>query len=498
MSHDAWASFSTIELARDCMQQPQHWFAAAPPWPYQTFAVRDPSSGWPYPDGALELERTQGPAQQHVFAVEFKRVNEGLHGILTGLGQAQAYLRKGFPASVLVLPESYDTHPDPGAYAASVLDHVAPNAPVAVFTYRDPDLGSVSPFANRLTCRRGAGFDINAPPAPPGLVAVQGGRSSTQWAQVREGSTTPDVLFKYLQSSREVVGRTPSPPVIRAELRRAVAHFRRRGRPQDDPANYLSDTTGGPAFKDVVRRHFWFSHVLTANVQRLFQRQGNSFIPDTSPTLLLQWDGSPMVFFGARADSIKQRLAGELTAGTTVEADAWVAFARNIKRRAHSFCVDVEAGLRAIGFIDADGRMTPLGFRFLSSCERAGGANNPQPRAILRWALLTHGDFLALLHYVHAISDEVFRRNEFSFVDRTATRPRFNSRAYRDHLIDELAGTLRVAATSARRPGRRRPPLEGEFITLRKLDLVQGFRPGVGLEINWAAVHGALEAGEGW
>ena len=35
-------------------------------------------------------------------------------------------------------------------------------------------------------------------------------------------------------------------------------------------------------------------------------------------------------------------------------------------------------------------------------------------------------------------------------------------------------------------------PLEAEFITMRKLGLVGSIRMGIGLEINWPAVHAAL------
>jgi len=200
-----------------------------------------------------------------------------------------------------------------------------------------------------------------------------------------------------------------------------------------------------------------------------------------------------MVFFASRSDSIKQKVVRALNAAAITPETAWEQFAANIRNRAHQYREDVDSGAEAAGFIDVDGQMTELGFRFLNACERTRSANNPQPIAILRRALLVEGDLLAFLHYVHSISDQAFRRDELRFVDRDQMR--FQSFEYRVHLLDELSETLQVAARSRRRPGRQRPPLEGEFITLRHLGLVGNFRIGIGLEINWPAVYGAIEMG---
>ena len=498
MSHDAWAAFSAIELARDCLGTPANWFAATPPWQYQTYATRDPNSGWPQPDGAVEISQVPSGAS-HLVAVEFKRTNEGIHGVLTGLGQVQAYLRKGFSASVLVLPAEYENLEDPGAYVSSVLSHTAPEAPIGVFTYEVPDLNAVSPFFGRLRCDRTLRFDPQQALEAPGQ-ALTAGRQRTQWAHVREGSTVPDPLYRYLRLTYDLdaSSRTEYQPEILTDLREAV----RRIESDADPVYFLSNTSRTRprrALADKAWRRFWFDFVVTPEVQRIWRHEGTVRVLDTSPTRLLRWDGEPMVFF-ARAGTSKAKICSQLIDQKISAGQAWESYAQNIKERAHQFREDVDSCAEAAGFIDADGRLTDLGFRFVTACDRAQSANSPQPLAILRWALLTNGGFLPLLHYIHSISDQAFRADQLRFVrvpDATQLRerPQFQSVEYRHFLFDELANTLRVAGRSAQRGGRARPPLEGEFITMRKLGLIGNFRLGVGLEINWPAVHEALDAG---
>ena len=489
MSHDAWAAFSAIELARDCQSAPRNWFATEPAWEYQTYATREPRVGWPQPDGALEITRLTDNVRQLV-AVEFKRVNEGVHGVLTGLGQVQAYLHKGFSASVLVLPRSYENLPEPGQYVRSVLEQNAPGVPVGVFSYDAPDLSASSPFAGRLTCHKPSSLAFAGAPGAVPRDTQRAGRQRTQWAHVREGSTVPDPIYRYLVATRDTAARSEEAPNIRQDLVAAA----RRLNPTADPVFFLSNTSEreGRVVADRAWRRFWYHYVLTPEVQELWRVEGGTRVWSSAPTRLVQWNGDPIVFFAARADSIKQRLARDVSRGMA-EENAWDAFAKNIRERAHQYREDIDSGAEAAGFIDSDGRMTELGFRFLSTCDRAGGANNPQPIAILRRALLVEGGLLALLHYVHAISEDAFRADVRRFADQTQLR--FQSVPYREFVFAQLADKLRVAARSALRSGsRRRPPLEGELITLRHLGLVGGFRLGVGLEIKWPAVFGAVES----
>jgi len=62
-------------------------------------------------------------------ALEYKRPNEGLHGVLTALGQSLAYLEKGYNGSVIVIPKEYESHRAPGEHLERVLQKTAPTVP---------------------------------------------------------------------------------------------------------------------------------------------------------------------------------------------------------------------------------------------------------------------------------------------------------------------------------------------------------------------------------
>ena len=135
--------------------------------------------------------------------MEFKRPNEGLHGVLTAMGQSHAYLRKGYVGAVMVIPDAYAGFSDTGNYVRDVLDLTSRSPAIGVFTYSRPDMSKVSPFANKLTLHRP--FQIDA--AAPVVSARPPSRTETQWAHVREGSTDPDAFFKYLQAVKLLGGR---------------------------------------------------------------------------------------------------------------------------------------------------------------------------------------------------------------------------------------------------------------------------------------------------
>ncbi len=493
MSHDTWASFSTTELARDCLVRSENWFSIQPSWDYQSFATRDPSSGWPYADGAVDIVPLGG-GENRTVAVEFKRRNEGIHGILTGIGQSISYLHKGFWGSILVVPNSYETLANPGLYIRNVLETAELNSSIGVFTYEEPDLTQVSPFLDRLTCVKPLDLDFTRTPRS-GADRIQVGRQKTQWAHVREGSTTPDTLFRFLGAILSASNQAGAifDPSISDELRRAVETIS----PGASPAHYLSNTPEDRISRplaDYAWRRFWFTYVLTSDVQEIWICNGGTKSVSASPTLLKQWNGDPMVFF-ARRGTVKSSYVNEINAGTLSEAEAWIKFAKNIRDRAHQFREDIDSGAEAVGFVDRDGRLTDSGFRYLTVCDRAGFSDAPQALQLLRQALLAEGAYLALLHYIHSISEQCFEGNplEFSSLRADGISRNFESVPYRNHLIDELTNNLRVAGSSRTRGGRARPPLEAEFITLRKLGLIGGFRVGLGLEINWPAVHNALD-----
>ena len=106
MSHDLEAAYASSEVA-DLLTQNQNIFFGGmgnnSPW--SIYAMREGSNQWPLADGVLLAENTNHSDIKIAF--EYKRPNEGVHGILTALGQSFAYLEKGYNASIMVIPEKY-------------------------------------------------------------------------------------------------------------------------------------------------------------------------------------------------------------------------------------------------------------------------------------------------------------------------------------------------------------------------------------------------------
>lgn len=480
MSHDIWASFATAELAKHFGAYPAHCFATPPPARSLSVFVGGRGRAWPFEDGAIVVE---SGTTRYKIAVEFKRQNEGLHGMLTAMGQSLAYLHKGSSGSLIVIPRRYSSYLRPGDYVREVVDVAVGRPTVGVFTYEDPDTTKASPFAGKLRCERP--LEVDASPAA--AMTVTAGVAETQWMHVREGSTTPSAFFKYLQTAKILAAGTP--PSIGVTLPRELRDAVRRINPTADPYRYLSYTVG-TTLHDEVWRHFWLHYVFTEEVMPIWEprRTGTYQVNDVS-TRLQQADGtSPMKFFSGKANSIKNRLVANLNAGRTTEDAAWEVFAGNVRRRAHSFREDVDSGLEGMGLLESDGRPTDLGYRFVDACERTGDPHAGTPRAMLGAALIKNGELGAFLHYVYKLSEDRFRANPLEF----STGTRFNSEDYLGWIEDELADSLRVMRKVAARGGVARRPFQAELAILRKFDFVSNFRIGVGLEVNWPAVQDAI------
>ncbi len=480
MSHDIWASFATAELAKHFSAHPADCFATPPPATALSVFVGGRGWSWPFEDGAIVVETG---TTRYKIAVEFKRQNEGLHGMLTAIGQSLSYLHKGNSGALIVIPSRYPSHLRPGEYVREVLDGTVGGATIGVFTYEDPDTTRPSPFAGRLRCDRTLQVDTF-----PGTAAtVTARKTETQWAHVREGSSIPSVFFKYLQTAKILAAGIP--PAIGVtlppELREAVGRIS----PGANPDWYLSQTVRS-SLDDEVARHFWFHHVFTEEAMPIWEpRSIGTYRVSDVPTRLLQADGiNPMKFFSGKTNSKKNKLVADLNAGRIDEDTAWEEFARNVHDRAHSFLVDIDSGLQGLGLLESDGRPTDLGYRFIDACERTGDPHSGTPRAILGAALIKNGELGAFLHYIYKLSDERFRTNPLEF----STGARFNSENYLEWIEDELANNLRVMHKVTARGGKARRPFQAELAILRKFDFVSNFRIGVGLEVNWPAVQDAI------
>ena len=484
MVHDIEASWAAVEIARDFKISPSNCFSAPPPpSSLSTFPSRQGRKTWPVADGVILIEDKKN---SYNIALEFKRPNEGVHGILTAIGQSLAYVEMGFSASVIVVPKSYETLKNPGEYIKKVLDHSCMGMPIGVFTYEKPDTSVPSPFESKMKCERPLQLDkvILKSKVPSHT------KTETQWAHLREGSSFPDAFYRYLQISKRLAVEEnimPDLDKLPKDLKLAVQSIA-----SQDVFKYLSNSVGD-SFHDRVWRYFWFTYIFTPEVAPLWKiPAGSIYEINESPTRLLRHDGkNKMQFFQGRSDSIKSKLIKKLNDGSINEENAWKEYAKNVHDRAHSLREDIDSGLFHIGLLTDDGRPTDLGYRFVDSCERSGDANTGTPKSIMGFAILRNGQLEAFLHYIYRLSEEKFKSNPLDFTVGRGSK--IDQNKYLKWLESELANRLGVIRKVSPRGGTARKPFQAELAILRKFDFVKDFRVGVGLEINWPEVQNALE-----
>ncbi|MGH7013985.1 MAG: hypothetical protein ACREEL_07500 [Stellaceae bacterium] len=436
----------------------------------------------------VALDVTAGAGtQSYNIAMEFKRLNEGVHGVLTAIGQSHAYLRKGYAGAVMVIPKAYPGLPDAGTYVREVLDLTSKSDAIGVFSYDDPDLAKPSPFSGKIDLKRP--FKIDAAPPVPVPVAT----TETQWAHVREGSTEPDALFKYLQSVKLLGGGdfVPHEPHIPAQLEAAV----NRLAPGTEPLLYLSNSTGN-AVPDLAWRHFWYKYVLHDQMMIGWDYDpvARTYAVHHVESRVLRADGrGHKNFFSGKSNSPKNTIVAELARGALIEDRAWERLATNIRNRAHSYREDIDSGCEHLELVDGDGRLTDAGYRLVDACERTGNPNTGTPRALFTKVVLGDGGLGAFLHYVYRLSESKFAVNPLAFTRRSGARIQFKQDVYLKWLESELANNLRVMRKVSARGGVARKPFQGELALLRSLGIVgKGFRVGVGLPVNWPALQDAL------
>ena len=488
MSHDLEASYASAEVAAHFLKHPNECFETAPDAKHlSVFAAREGKNAWPHADGVIDISVTSGGSKkQFGIAVEFKRPNEGLHGVLTAIGQVHAYLRKGYAGAVIVVPESYAGLLDTGAYLKDVLDLTSKSEAIGVFGYKQPDMAKASPFAGCLTLHRKLFVDKNPPIAAPVPIA----RTETQWAHVREGSTDPDALFKYLQTLKLLSGGSivaPS-PAIPTKLVAAAKQLN----PNQEPERYLSYAPGDQ-LHDRAWRWFWFRYVLHPAAIEGWTHD-KSFAVNAAPSRITRSDQKgPKMFFAGRTDSIKNKLVDALNANKMSETDALLDLAKNYHDRAHSYREDIDSGAEHLGFTDNQGRLTDAGYRFVDACERNGNPHVGVPRAIFMSAVLREGALGAFLHYVYRLSEARFAGDPLEFTKKEGGELRFEQDKYLQWLEEQLADELHVMRKVSARGGVSRKPFQAEFALLRNLGIVGGFRVGVGLVVNWPEFQNALE-----
>lgn len=199
-AHNEEADFAASQLARMFVDHPDlcHTDYKRQDLPkLSAFATGEGSRAqWPLADGVIVLTKVGKPNAQKSIALEYKRPSEGIHGLLTAVGQTLSYIHKGYSGAVMVIPREYTTLNNPADFVKSVFSSNKIDSRIGIFDYSPPDKNSPYPFADRMRCVRP--FTVGEPITN---IKIPIGKKTTQWVHIREGSTTRDVLCGYLQAS---------------------------------------------------------------------------------------------------------------------------------------------------------------------------------------------------------------------------------------------------------------------------------------------------------
>ena len=149
MTHDTEAAWATSQIAQDIMNDNSLCFSDNNQNP-QAYALF-PKRKWPIPDGLLKIKTD---TKEYAVALEYKRPEETIHGILTALGQSISYIEQGYSGSIIVAPKSYSTLDNTGEFVRNVLNYSCANNPIGVFVYDTPNSSAISPFEGKLECFR--------------------------------------------------------------------------------------------------------------------------------------------------------------------------------------------------------------------------------------------------------------------------------------------------------------------------------------------------------
>ncbi len=496
MSHDTEAAYASSEVADLIMINQSSYFGTmGTSGAWSVFAGREGGYKWPLADGVICAQNTTVPDVNIAF--EFKRPNEGVHGILTALGQSYAYLEKGYDASVMVIPECYSSHSSPGNHIKRVIDATSPDVPISIYTYSTPNLSATRPFHGKLTCVR----DICLPSCKPIIRSAAGtattsGNVSTLWAHMREGMSHPDAFFRYCQAVKVVsaLDENLSSIVVPKELVDAIARIDSSA----DVFKYLSNTSGD-SVADKAWRHVWFKFYFWNELMPIYISK-SPYVVNAQSTKIRINDTKQQNLFSGRRDSIKSKLVDKLNTGAISEDEAWETYAKRVRSDAHSYREVIDSGLYHIGFLSPDGTLTDLGYKYVDSCERFGCSYAGIPMEILRASVLQNGQYGAMLHYFYKLSEEKFSSDLFAFSVKDASgNYKFQSDDYLIWLDDIFTNTLHLSKKSTIRAGGTRNPFQAELAFLKKMGFVKetsggrtAYRVGVGLEIDWPQVQNSM------
>ena len=497
MSHDSEAAYASGEIANIIQMKAGSFFGkltSGGTWSLS--AGREGSNVWPLADGIIQAVNSKPTVNNIDIAFEYKRLNEGVHGILTAVGQSLAYIEKGYDASVICIPRNYTSHADPGNHVRNIINTTAPDAPITVYTYDAPDMASTRPFNQKLTCVRDIDLSKTAIYRLSNKKNISG-KISTIWAHVREGMSYPDAFFRYCQAVKIIssVGEDKSKYVFPKEIVEAVKKLD----PNIEPCMYLSNTSGD-SMSDKAWRYVWFNYYFWDKLMPIFTSKTPYSVNEIETKIRTDYTKRQKLFSG-RTDSIKYKLVDKLnnSVGYT-EEDAWNEYVIKVRKDAHSYREVIDSGLYQIGLLDADGLLTDYGYKYVNACEKAGNDSyNDNPMNILRAVSLQIGQFDVFLYTAYKYSQQRFSQNFDDFtqfkVIKSGTKIKFQSKDYLVWLDDIFTNHLHMYRKTTKRAGGTRQPFQAEMPYLKKLGFVnqdQSFKRGTGLNINWPLVEESL------
>lgn len=493
MSHDLEAAYASSEIADIIMINQNSYFGSiGTPGAWSVFAGREGGHQWPLADGVISAKNTT--CEDINIAFEFKRPNEGVHGILTALGQTYAYLEKGYDASVMVIPDKYSAHNCPGEHIKRVIDAASPDIPISIYTYTTPDLSATKPFHNKLKCVR----DINLSACKKIIKVGQQATTSsvsTLWAHMREGMSHPDAFYRYCQAVKVVtsIGENLDNIKIPVCLKNAVNSLNAGA----DIFKYLSNTSGD-TISDKAWRYVWFNFYFWNDLMPIYKGK-NPYVSNNTHTLISISEGKYQNLFSGRSDSIKSKLVDKLNRNLITEDKAWMMYAENVRSASHSYREVIDSGLYHIGFLAPDGTLTELGYKFVEACERVGYSYSGIPFEILRSSILQNGQYGAMLHYFYKLSEEKFSNALLAFTAIGSEGAYvFQPADYLEWLDDIFSNELHLSKKTTTRAGGTRNPFQAELALLKKMGFVKEkngriqYRIGVGLEIDWPQVQNSM------
>lgn len=498
MSHDTEAAYASSEIAEIIMQDQNNVFGTlGTPGAWSVFAGREGGHQWPLADGVICAKNPSRARSDINIAFEYKRPNEGVHGILTALGQSFAYLEKGYNASIMAIPDRYSSHPSPGEHIERVLQATAPDIPIMIFTYKTPNLSATKPFQGKLRCVRNVSLPSCRAINRTNTGSTTTGSVSTLWAHMREGMSHPDAFFKYCQSVKIVssFGENLSDIIIPTQIKEAID----RVSPGADYFKYLSKTAGD-SISDKAWRYVWFHYYFWNELMPIFSSSNPFVVNDTETKIQISRNKMQQMFSG-RSDSIKAKIVSDLNHNPPhiSESEAWEKYVRNVRNYAHSLREVIDSGLYHIGFLSPEGFLTELGYKYVDSCERIGTSLEGIPMEILKASVLQNGQYGAMLHYIYKLSEDRFDNDLFAFSTiGTNGNYVFDKNSYLQWLYDIFDNELHLVKRSTTRAGRTRKPFQAEISFLKKLGFVReingraGFRVGLGLEIDWPQVQSSM------